>query len=162
MKIKRWEGLILLALVVVLGFTFWTIAESQVGPTAMVLVRSAKGAAITLFGGVTGKGLNTPIAANIAPIDMNYSRGGALEYTINSGSGTFSIALLCCETPTGTFRKVPGGTYLFLTPNTLTVANTNQTWWLNGVNSRFIKFVPTSSSVLATATFLFTPASNFY
>jgi hypothetical protein len=158
MKIKRWEGLILLALVVVLGFTFWTIAESQVGPGGTINAIFFKGPSTILFGGVTGKGLNTPIAANISPISMNNYSGGALEYTINSGSGTFSMALFCSETPTGTFRKAPGGTYLYLTPNTLTVASTNQTWWLSGVKSKYIKFIPTTSSVLATATFTFTPS----
>jgi len=124
-----------------------------------------KGTPQTLFGG----NLAASVAeANATVIDMQGYTGGALECQRNSGAGTWSIQLYAHESANnGTFiiPKVnsivdAAGNGAFSSvdfPALATSANNSVIHYVDGIKSRYIKFVPTLSST-ANFAFTFTPS----
>ena len=119
-----------------------------------------KGAPITLFGGA--------IAASVAEtaatvIDMSGYEGGSLEVIINSGTGTFSCALMTKAIATGVFvaghKEKQDGSGMEARPAIVTTASTSLSYSISGLRSKYLKIVPTLTGT-ANATFKFTPTVN--
>ena len=125
-----------------------------------------KGTPQTLFGG----NLAASVAeANATVIDMQGYTGGALECQRNSGAGTWSIQLYAHESANNGTFIVPkiqfygadaNGALAASTsdfPALATTANNSVIHYIDGIKSRYIKFVPTLSST-ANFAFTFTPS----
>lgn len=116
-----------------------------------------KGEPQTLFGGA--------IAASVAEadatvIDMTEYTGGALEFAVNSGAGTYSIAVMTSEVATGVFKtaysiKDSDLTQLAI-PAIVTTTTVSATYAIKGIRSKYMKLVPTLTNA-CNATFKFTP-----
>lgn len=118
---------------------------------------NTKGTAVTLFGGAISASVTE---ANATVIDMtNYSKG-SLQCTVNSGEGTFSLAVLTHETAAGVFVQSYGekddGSFV-VQPAIVTIASTSTSFQIRNINAKYLKFVPTISGTV-NATFVFTPS----
>jgi len=116
-----------------------------------------KGTTQTLFGGA--------IAASVAEtaatvIDMTGFQSGSLEVTINSGSGTFSIAQFESEITTGVFKKAYAQKQTdfaqLVIPAIVTTTTESAVYQITNIGARYLKLVPTITGTV-NATFKFTP-----
>lgn len=112
---------------------------------------------MTLFGGAIAASVTE---ANATVIDMGGYSGGSLEVTINSGTGTFSIAQVESEIPTGVFKKAymqkqADGAQLAI-PAIVTTTTESAVYQLTNIGARYLKLVPTLTGT-CNATFKFTP-----
>jgi len=131
------------------------VAVSTANP--MPIIEDIKNATLTLFAGAIAASVTEP---NATEIDMTNSDGGSLEVTINSGTGTWSIAVMTHE--------VVGGVYVQMNkmkadglghedyPAIVTTASTSKSYAITGIKANRLKFVPTLTGT-CDATFKFTP-----
>lgn len=111
----------------------------------------------TLFGGAIAASVTV---ANSTVIDMGGYTGGSLEVTINSGAGTYSLAVMESEIATGVFKKAymqkqTDGAQLAI-PAIVTTTTESAVYQLTNIGARYLKLVPTLTST-CNATFKFTP-----
>lgn len=122
-------------------------------------VKLQKGTSKVLFGGAIAASVTE---ANATVIDMTGYTGGSLEVVVNSGTGTFSIALFTKETNSGTFVQMDkmkaDGTGMEDFPPIVTTASTSKSYSVSGIRANYLKFVPTLTGT-ANVTITFTPAS---
>ena len=115
-----------------------------------------KPAAVALFGGVISASVTE---ANATVVDMTKFNGGVLDFKVNSGAGTFAVAVYGSDVATGTFKpvykQVSDGTFAAFAITTTTTVSAE--YVLTGLLPKYVKFVPTLTST-ANATFTFTPA----
>ena len=115
-----------------------------------------KPAAVTLFGGAISASVTE---ANATVIDMQKFDAGTLDFKINSGAGTFAVALYGSDIATGVFKpinqQINDGTFAAVSITTVTTASAE--YLLKNLHSRYIKFVPTLTNA-CNATFTFAPA----
>lgn len=118
-----------------------------------------KGSSIVLFNGAISTSITEP---NATPIDMTSYSGGSLEVIVNSGTGTFSIALFTKETNAGVFVQMDkmktDGSAMEDFPAIVTTASTSKSYSISGIRSNYIKFVPTLTGT-ANVTITFTPSN---
>lgn len=117
----------------------------------------AKPASIALFGGAIAASVTE---ANATVIDMTKFNAGTLDFKINSGAGTFAVAVYGSDVPTGVFKPLykqilSDGTFTALSITTVTTVSAE--YVIGGLLPKYIKFVPTLTNT-ANATFTFTPA----
>jgi len=131
-------------------------AVSSVSPFPTKL---SKGSSKVLFGGAVSASV---LEATATAIDMTGYSGGSLEVVVNSGTGTFSIALLTKETNTGVFVQMDkmktDGSGMEDFPAIVTTASTSKSYSISGIRSNYIKFVPTLTGT-ANVTITFTPSN---
>ncbi len=135
------------------------INGNAIGDMNPLPVKKSKGQTVTLFGGA----ISASVAeANATIIDMTDYTNGSLEFVVNSGTGTFSIAVYAKETNTGTFYPLnvakQDGTGTTAYPAIATTASTSASYSLYGLNANYIKFVPTLTGT-ANVTLKFTPCN---
>lgn len=115
-----------------------------------------KPAALPLFGGAISASVTE---ANATSIDMTKFNGGVLDFKVNSGAGTFAVAVYGSEVNSGVFKplykQVADGTFAAVSITTTTTVSAE--YAITGLLPKYIKFVPTLTST-ANATFTFTPA----
>ena len=115
-----------------------------------------KPGAVTLFGGAIAASVTE---ANATVIDMQKFDAGTLDVLINSGAGTFAVALYGSDVPTGGFKpiyqQINDGTFAAVSITTVTTVSAQ--YLLKNIHSRYIKFVPTLTNA-CNATFKFAPA----
>lgn len=139
---------------------FQVIANGNaVSDSAPFPTKLSKGSSKVLFGGAISASV---IEANATAIDMTDYTGGSLEFVVNSGTGTFSIALLTKETNSGVFVQMDkmktDGSGIEDFPAIVTTASTSKSYSISGIRANYIKFVPTLTGT-ANVTITFTPAN---
>ncbi len=117
-----------------------------------------KGTTQTLFGGA----IEASVAeADATVIDMRGYSGGSLEVTINSGNGTFSLAVMTHEINSGVFvqmdKEKADGSGVEDKPAIVTAASTSKSYSISGIRANYLKLVPTITGTV-NATFKFTPS----
>lgn len=116
----------------------------------------AKPATVALFGGAIAASVTE---ANATVVDMTKFNGGTLDFKINSGAGTFAVAIYGSDVSTGVFKplykQINDGTFAAFSITTVTTVSAE--YVLTGLLPKYIKFVPTLTNT-ANATFKFTPA----
>ena len=124
---------------------------------AAVLVRDKQPNA--LFGGAIAASINEALST---VIDMTGCNGGTLDAVVNSGSGTFSFAVMGSEIATGVFHQAylqkDDGTVVVY-PAVVSIASTSVSIKIGRIGSKYLKLVPTLSGT-ANVTFVFTPSMN--
>jgi hypothetical protein len=118
-----------------------------------------KGTTKVLFGGA----ISASVAeASATVIDMTSYAGGSLEVVVNSGTGTFSIALFTKETNAGTFVQMDkmkaDGSAMEDFPAIVTTSATSKSYSISGIRANYIKFIPTLTGT-ANVTITFTPSN---
>ena len=112
---------------------------------------------MTLFAGAIAASVTEP---NATEIDMTNSDGGSLEVTINSGTGTWSIAVMTHEVAGGVYVQMDkmkaDGTGHEDYPAIVSTASTSKSYAVTGIKANRLKFVPTLTGT-CNATFKFTP-----
>jgi len=131
------------------------VAVSTANP--MPVIEDIKNTTLTLFAGAIAASVTEP---NATEIDMTNSDGGSLEVTINSGTGTWSIAVMTHEVAGGVYvqmdkMKVDGTGHEDF-PAIVTTASTSKSYAIAGIKANRLKFVPTLTGT-CNATFKFTP-----
>lgn len=124
----------------------------------MPVLEDIKQATLPLFGGAIAASVTE---ANATEIDMTNSSGGSLEVIINSGTGTWSLAVMTHEVAGGVYvqmakLKSDGSGYEDF-PAIVTIASTSKSYAISGIKANRLKFVPTLTGT-CNATFKFTPA----
>jgi len=113
---------------------------------------------VALFGGAISASV-AEAAATV--IDMRNYNNGSLDVLINSGTGTFSFAVMTSETGTGVFHQMYkekyDGSGMEAYPAIVTIASTSISFSLSRLRANYIKLVPTLSGT-ANVTFTFTPS----
>lgn len=116
----------------------------------------AKPNAIALFGGAITASVTE---ANATVVDMTKFNAGTLDFKVNSGAGTFAVAVYGSDVSTGVFKplyqQINDGTFAALSITTTTTVSAE--YVLTKLLPKYIKFVPTLTNT-ANATFAFTPA----
>lgn len=124
----------------------------------MPVVKDIKGTTLTLFSGAIAASVTEE---NATEIDMTNSDGGSLEVTINSGTGTWSIAVMTHEVAGGVYVQMDkmksDGSGFEDFPAIVTTASTSKSYAIAGIKANKLKFVPTLTGT-CNATFKFTPA----
>lgn len=139
---------------------FQIVANGQsVKDSTPLPVKLQKGTTKVLFGGA----ISASVAeASATVIDMTKYTGGSLEVVVNSGTGTFSIALFTKETNAGTFVQMDkmktDGSGMEDFPAIVTTSATSKSYSISGIRSNYIKFVPTLTGT-ANVTITFTPSN---
>jgi hypothetical protein len=117
-----------------------------------------KGTTVTLFGGAIAASVTE---ANATAIDVRKYLGGSLDFLVNSGAGTFSLAIMTSETGTGVFHQLfkekDDGTFISV-PAIVTTTTVSASYAIKDIKANYIKFVPTLTST-CNATFTFTPSN---
>ncbi|MFT8350041.1 hypothetical protein [Clostridium saccharoperbutylacetonicum] len=136
-----------------------TANGKAVSNTAPIPSKLQKGTSKVLFGGAIAASVTE---SNATAIDMTGYEGGSLEVVVNSGTGTFSIALFTKETNAGTFVQMDkmktDGSGMEDFPAIVTTASTSKSYSISGIRANYIKFVPTLTGT-ANVTITFTPAN---
>lgn len=118
-----------------------------------------KGTNVALFGGAISASVNE---ATSTVIDMRGYTGGSLDVLVNSGTGTFSLAIMTSETGTGVFHQMyiqkSDGSGQIAYPAIVTIASTSTSFSIPSLKANYIKLVPTLTGT-ANVTFTFTPSS---
>jgi hypothetical protein len=117
--------------------------------------KKSKGGTQTLYGGAISASVTE---ANTTEIDMNGYAGGSLEVTINSGTGTWSLAFYTHEISGGTFvpmniQKDDGS---FVAAPAIAQSNASASYTIKNIRANYLKIVPTITGT-SNATFKFTP-----
>jgi hypothetical protein len=116
-----------------------------------------KGTTVTLFSGAIAASVSE---ANATVIDVRKYLGGSLDFLVNSGAGTFSLAIMTSETGTGVFhqsyKQKDDGTFV-IAPPIVTTTTVSASYALKDIKANYIKLVPTLTST-CNATFTFTPS----
>ena len=132
------------------------VAVSTANP--MPVIEDIKNTTLTLFAGAIAASVTEP---NATEIDMSNADSGSLEVTINSGTGTWSIAVMTHEVAGGVYvqmdkMKTDGSGHEDY-PAIVTTASTSKSYAITGIKANRLKFVPTLTGA-CNATFKFTPA----
>lgn len=119
-----------------------------------------KGATQTLFPALTA----TVTAANSPSINMTSYTGGSLQVIVSGNGGAVSFAVLTSEDNTTFVQAYTyAATPVAFAPVVTTTA-TNAAFQIDGIQAKYVKFVPTVSGLAATPTFSaivsFTPSSK--
>lgn len=116
-----------------------------------------KGTTQTLFSGAIAASVTE---ANATVIDMTGYTAGSLEVTINSGSGTFSVAQFESEINSGVFKKAYAQKQAdfaqLVIPAIVTTTTESAVYQVTNIGARYLKLVPTITGTV-NATFKFTP-----
>lgn len=139
---------------------FQVVANGNaVGDSAPFPIKLSKGSSKVLFGGA----ISASVAeASATTIDMTGYTGGSLEVVVNSGTGTFSIALFTKESNSGVFVQMDkmktDGSGMEDFPAIVTTASTSKSYSISGIKANYMKFVPTLTGT-ANVTITFTPSN---
>lgn len=119
-----------------------------------------KGATVTLFGGAISASKDE---AHSTVIDMRRFQGGSLDVKVNTGTGTFSLALMTSEVNVANtvfkqmYQEKADRSGVEVRPAIVTIASTSTSFSISGVRANYLKLVPTLSGT-ANVTFTFTPS----
>lgn len=128
-------------------------------PQIVVAIAAAK-EPVPLFGGIAIEASISEALSTV--IDMQGCKGGSLDVVRNTGTGTFSLAVMVSDIATGVFHQAylqkDDGTVVVYPP-LLTIASTSTAQKISRIPGRYLKLVPTLSGT-ANCTFEFTPELN--
>ena len=117
-----------------------------------------KGSTIVLQGAAVAASV---AEADATVIDMRQFTGGSLDVKVNSGTGTYSCALMASEAGTGVFHQIfkgkDDGTYV-THPPIVTTSTVSAAYQIKDIKANYIKIVPTLTGT-CNATFSFTPSN---